>query len=293
MSNLETFNEHRTLLFSIAYRMLGSATDAEDIVQEAFLRWQTASDADVRTPRSYLSTVVTRLCIDHLRSAQARREVYVGPWLPEPVLTAQMPDLASTVELAESLSFAFMLLLENLGPEERAVFLLREVFDYSYVEIASIVGKSEANCRQMVSRARQHLHERRPRFQASREQQEEVTQKFIEVCSGGDMQALLSMLAPEVTLTSDGGGKVQAAHNILHGASNVARFLFGVINKLPPGAVLTTQLAEINGQPGVVVYLDGELNSTIVLDCAGGTIAAINIVLNPDKLGAVSVLHGV
>lgn len=287
MGKLETFNEYRTLLFSIAYRMLGSATDAEDILQDAFLRWQGASEADVRTPRSYLSAVVTRLCIDQLRSAQARREVYVGPWLPEPIFTERAPEMTSTVELAESLSLAFLRLLESLGPVERAVFLLREVFGYSYPEITSIVGKGEANCRQMARRAQQHLRENRPRFRVSNEQQERVTQRFIEVCAGGDMQGLLNMLADEVTLASDGGGKVQAARNILHGASNVARFIFGVIGKIPPGSDVKMEVSEINGQPTMVAYLDGALNSVIALDCQGDQIMGINIVLNPDKLGAV------
>ena len=286
-SKLDTFSEYRTLLFSIAYRMLGSAADAEDIVQEAFLRWQAASDEQVRAPRAYLSTVVTRLCIDQVRSAQARREVYVGPWLPEPILTARMPEMMGTAELAESLSFAFLLLLESLGPVERAVFLLREVFDYSYPEIAGIVGKSEANCRQMVKRAREHLRERRPRFEVSREQQEKVTRRFLEVCAGGDMQGLLSMLSGEVTLASDSNGKVQAARNILHGASSVARFLFGVLAKLPAGQAITARMTEINGQPGIAVYIDGEPNSVIALDVEGDRITAVNMVLNPDKLDSV------
>lgn len=287
MSKLETFNEYRTLLFSIAYRMLGSATDAEDIVQEAYLHWQDADAAEIRAPRSYLSTVVTRLCIDHVRSAQARREVYVGPWLPEPILTGGMPEMTGTVELAESLHFAFLLLLESLGPTERAVFLLREVFSYSYPEIAQMVGKSEANCRQMAHRAQERLREKRPRFQVSREQQEGITQRFIEVCAGGDMQGLLSMLATDVTLASDGGGKVQAARNVLHGPTNVARFLFGVLAKIPPGSSLTTQVVEINGQPGIVGYIDGKPSSVISFDCEGNQIVGINIVINPDKLGSL------
>lgn len=288
MSSLETFNQYRPLLFSIAYRMLGSASDAEDIVQEGFLRWQSASEDEVRSPKSYLSTVATRLCIDQLKSACARREVYVGPWLPEPILTGEMPEMTQTVELADSISFAFLLLLESLGPVERAAFLLREVFDYSYPEVAAIIGKSEANCRQMVHRAQQHLKERRPRFEVSREQQERVTQRFLEVCAGGDMQGLLSMLAPEVTLASDGGGKVQAARNVLHGPVNISRFLFGVISKLPQRSELMTKITEVNGQPGVIVYIDGKPNSVITIDLAGGQIIGVNIVVNPDKLRALT-----
>jgi len=284
----ESFTQHRALLFSIAYRMLGSASDAEDVLQDAYLRWQSAEDADVRTPRSYLSAVVTRLCIDELRSARARREVYVGPWLPEPILTNQMPDMTNTVELSESLSFAFLLLLEKLSPVERAVFLLREVFDYEYSEIASIVDKSEANCRQMVRRARQHLREKRPRFEVSREEQEEVTRRFVEVCGGGDMQGLLALLAPDVTLASDGGGKVQAARNVIHGASNVARFILGVLDKVAANSsTWSAQLTEINGQPGIVMIVDGKVDSVTTLDYAGDRIAGVNIVINPDKLGAI------
>lgn len=284
MNKVETFDEYRTLLFSIAYRMLGSAADAEDIVQEAYLRWQDADEGEVRSPRAFLSTVVTRLCIDQLRSAQARREVYVGQWLPEPILTGEMPDMTRSVELAESLSFAFMRLLESLSPVERAVFLLREVFSYSYPEIAVIVGKSEANCRQMTHRAQQHLREGRPRFEVSHEQQEKVTQRFLEVCAGGDMQGLLNMLSDDVTLTADGGGKVQAPINILHGPQNVARFLSGVLRKLTTGVSLTSHVAEVNGQPCVVAYIDGEIDSVLSLDSIDGRIININIVRNPDKL---------
>ncbi len=284
---LDVFNEHRTLLFSIAYRMLGSAADAEDIVQEAFLRWQNADGGVVQNPRSYLSAIVTRLCIDQSKSARVQREVYVGPWLPEPILTEQRPDLTSTAELAESLSTAFLLVLESLGPTERAVFLLRDVFDYSYPEIASIVGKSEANCRQMARRAQKHLRERRPRFQVSRDQQEKVTQRFLEVCAGGDMSSLLGMLSPEATMTTDSGGKVQAARNIVRGQSNVARFIFGVLGKLPIGSKITTRITEVNGQPGVLTYVDGALNSVITLDFDGEQILAINAMMNPDRLGDV------
>ncbi len=288
MDNLETFNMHRTLLFSIAYRMLGSAADAEDIVQEAFLRWQNADEAEVRSPRAFLSTVITRLCIDQLRSAQVRREVYVGPWLPEPIFTGGMPEMTSTAELAESLSFAFLHVLESLSPVERAVFLLREVFSYSYPEIATIIGKSEANCRQMVHRAQEHLKERRPRFEVSREQQEQVTQRFLEVCAGGDMEGLLSMLAPDVTLTADGGGKVRAPRNVLYGPVNVARFLGGVLNQLPEGATVTTQVEEVNGQPAILAYINGALDSVMAIECVGERIVGLKIVRNPDKLGMIS-----
>lgn len=286
MSKLETFDQYRPLLFSIAYRMLGTASDAEDVLQETFLRWHEADESEVRGPRAFLSTVVTRLCIDQLRSARARRELYVGPWLPEPILTQESPDMVSTVELAESLSFAFLRLLESLTPTERAVFLLREVFGYSYEEVAAIVGKSEANCRQMVHRAQQHLREGRPRFEIAPEQQEKVTERFLEVCAGGDMQGLLDMLAQEVTLVSDGGGKAQAALNVLQGPSVVARFMFGVTNKIARGATVSSEIMEINGQPGAVIYVDDKVDTVMLLEMSGGQVRTVNIVRNPDKLEA-------
>jgi RNA polymerase sigma-70 factor, ECF subfamily len=286
-SRVETFNQYRPLLFSIAYRMLESASDAEDAVQESFLRWEGAPESEVNSPRSYLSAVVTRLCIDQLKSARARREVYVGQWLPEPLLTERMPEMTQTVELAESLSFAFLRLLETLNPVERAVFLLREVFDYSYEEIAGIVGKSEANCRQIVRRAQQHLREHRPRFHVSREEQEQVTQRFIEVCAGGDMDGLLNLLAPEVSLTADSGGKVLAPRNVLHGATNIAKFFMGVLRKLGPVAI-EPRIAEINGQPGLLVYIDGHLDSLVLFEVEDGKIQGVSMVSNPDKLARIA-----
>ena len=287
MDSVETFNQHRGRLFSIAYRMLGSAADAEDVLQDAFLRWQSAPEAEVRSPGSYLTAVVTRLSIDELRSARARREVYVGEWLPEPVPTAGSPELAGTVELAETISTAFLLLLEKLNPVERAVFLLREVFDYEYPEIAQIVGKSEANCRQMVRRAREHLRAGRPRFQVSREQQEAVARKFIEVCAGGDMNALLGMLAEDAVIVTDGGGKAQAAINPIYGREKVARFLFGVIQKLlreNPGADFAASITELNGKPAVLTYIGGVLNGTLEFEFDGEHITSMYSVVNPDKL---------
>jgi RNA polymerase sigma-70 factor, ECF subfamily len=282
VSSIEAFNRHRGLLFSIAYRMLGSAADAEDILQEAYLRWQRAPEEDVKSAKSYLSAVVTRLCIDQLRSAQARREVYVGPWLPEPVITGEMPDLANTVELAESLSMAFLVVLESLSPVERAVFLLREVFGYEYAEIAAIVGKSEANCRQITRRAQQRIREGRPLFHTTREQQERVTSEFLQACAGGNLDSLMALLTDNVVLMTDGGGKVQAARNPVYGRSNAARFILGVLAKAPPDFSVTLQ--EINGQPGFVTYAGGQVNSVLVLDVEGERIRGVYIVANPDKL---------
>lgn len=281
----EIFDQHRPLLFSIAYRMLGSVMDAEDVVQEAFLRWQRASGGEIRAPKSYLSTVVTRLSIDRLRSAKVRREEYVGPWLPEPIATGEGSDVAGAVALDETLSMAFLVLLESLTPVERAVFLLREVFDYDYAEIASLVGKSEDNCRQISRRARQSVAARRPRFESSPEQQERLTERFVEACSTGDMPALLELLAEDITLWSDGGGRVRAALNPIYGPEKVTRFLLGVLRKTPPTFV--SRLARVNGQPGIVGYVEGRPASVLTLDTESGRIRAIRIVVNPEKLRTI------
>ncbi len=285
MGRAEDFDRHRPLLFSIAYRMVGSVAEAEDVVQEAYLRWQKASEAEVRSPKAYLSAVVTRLCIDNLRSARVKREEYVGPWLPEPLLAEPTPDVADTVALDESLSMAFLVLLESLTPTERAVFLLREVFDYDYPEISRLLGKSESNCRQIARRARESVAARRPRFEHSPEQQERLMQQFVRACSTGDMPALLELLAEDVTLWSDGGGKVRAALNPIHGSDKVARFFLGVLRKAPP--TLVVQPATINGQPGIISYADGSPLNVLTLDVADGRIKAVRIVANPEKLRTV------
>jgi RNA polymerase sigma-70 factor (ECF subfamily) len=279
-SGVETFDEHRPLLFSIAYRMLGSIMDAEDVLQEAYLRWQRVPEEEVRSPKSYLSAIVTRLSIDHLRSAKARREKYVGPWLPEPL---PGPEGADAATLDESLSMAFLVLLESLSPVDRAVFLLREVFDYEYEEIARVVGKSEANCRQISRRARRSVAARRPRFESSPEQEERLMESFLEACMGGDMEGLLALLSEDVTLWSDGGGKARAALNPISGVQKVARFFSGILRKAPPGLVV--RWAQINGRPGLVGYFqDGRPQSVTTFDIAEGRIRAIRLVVNPDKL---------
>ena len=288
--SLAVFDEHRGLLFSIAYRMLGSVADAEDVLQEAFLRWRRAGDSaeEVRSPRAYLSSVVTRLCIDHLRSARVRRERYVGPWLPEPLPTGS--DASERVALEESLSVAFLVLLESLSPTERAVFLLRDVFDYEYGEVSRLVGKSEANCRQIARRARQAVAARRPRFDSSPEQERRLTDRFLAVCADGDMEGLLEMLSEDVVLLSDGGGKTRAALNPIRGADNVARYFFGILRKAPPG--LTVRATPVNGRPGFVAYFgDGSPQSATTFEISGGRILAIHLVVNPDKLGAITPLR--
>ena len=252
VTEARAFDRHRPLLFSIAYRMLGSVMDAEDAVQEACLRWRGA-EGEIRSSEGYLSTVVTRFSIDRLRSAKARRERYVGLWLPEPLATGEDADVAEAPVVGETLSMAFLVLLESLNPVERAVFLLREVFDYDYAEISSIVGKSEANCRQIARRARQAVASKRGRRASSESQQERMTRLFVEACAGGDMQGLLSLLSEDVVLYSDGGGKAVTARIPVYGSDRVARLLLGLARKR--AAWFTDiRLVGINGRLGVVGY---------------------------------------
>lgn len=275
------FDEHRSHLFAVAYRMLGSVADAEDAVQESFIRWRDVA-GEVASPRAYLTTIVTRLCIDQLRAARARREEYVGPWLPEPVVTEGPARADAVLELADSLAIAFLVLLESLSPLERAAFLLREVFDYDYGEIAEILDRSEPACRQLVSRARDHVAARRPRFDASREHRDEITDRFVAACATGDMNGLLDLLAADITLWSDGGGKVPSATKPILGADRVARFLLGILAKAPPG--LTTRRTEINGEPGFVAAVGERVISAMTLHVGDDRIEGIYIVTNPEKL---------
>jgi RNA polymerase sigma-70 factor (ECF subfamily) len=286
MSDAELFDTYRPRLFGLAYRMLGSAMDAEDIVQEAYLRWQKASGATVEAPLGYLTTVVTRLCIDHLRSAQARREHYIGPWLPEP-LVATPSDVDATAFLDESLSMALLVLLETLTPVERAVFLLREVFGYGYADIAPIVGKSEVSCRQLGTRARRHVDERKPRFAATPAEHERLLRRFVQACTAGEMAQLTALLSQEVTLWSDGGGKVNAALNPIHGADRVSRFLLGILAKAPPSLAL--DYAPVNGRTGVILRIDGHVSHVVSIDAVAGQITALHIMANPDKLARLDV----
>ena len=224
MTDAEVFEAHRDLMFAVAYRMLGTITDAEDAVQDAWLRWSAASRADVADPRSYLARIVTNTALNRLRSVRSRREAYIGPWLPEPLLTAAGPDAAERAELAESVSVAMLVVLESLTPEERAVFVLREVFGFEYAEIGAAVGRSVPAARQLAHRAREHVQARRPRFDVDRNQQREVTERFLAAAGGGDIEGLMSVLAPDVTLLTDGGGKALAALRPITGAGKVARF---------------------------------------------------------------------
>jgi RNA polymerase sigma-70 factor (ECF subfamily) len=277
---MESQEELRPYLFAIAYRMLGSVADAEDVVQEAFLRYHEA-DPDAESPKAYLATVTTRLAIDELRSARARRETYPGQWLPEPLVEDEELRHA---EMADSLSLTFLHLLEKLSPVERAVFLLREVFDYPYDEVARIVDKSPANSRQILVRAHAHIEEGRKRFDVSREERDEVARRFVAAWESGDTDALVEVLAPDVTLYGDGGGKVPSIPVPLVGAVRVAKALIG----WRPMAVaqgVTYGAATVNGEPGVVFYWpDGRVAGVQVLEVADGVVVAIRSVLNPDKL---------
>ncbi|HEY6932828.1 MAG TPA: RNA polymerase sigma-70 factor [Marmoricola sp.] len=281
-------DELRPVAFGIAYRMLGSVSEAEDVVQEALLRVHLALDGgeEIASPRAFVATVTTRLAINELRSARARREQYVGDWLPEPIITDGRDDPAAHAETADSLSLAMLVLLEALSPEQRAVLLLHDVFDYPYDEIAAIVGKSEDNVRQIAARARRHVAARRPRFQTTRQQREGLAQRFIAAVEQGDVGGLEALLAHDVELTGDGGGKVPALSRPVHGRSRVARTLIAWARAAArvPGVAL--QPAEVNGDPGVLV-LDGaqRLISVWALDSTGAEIIGVSSIINPDKLG--------
>jgi RNA polymerase sigma-70 factor (ECF subfamily) len=273
-------------MFSIAYRMTGSVGDAEDIVQEAVIRtYRAASQGTlVESPQAYVTTTTTRLAIDHLRSARVRRESYVGTWLPEPLVTDPAPGPAERAEMSDSLSLAFLVLLESLSPVERAVFLLREVFGYGYAEIAEAVGKSEPNCRQIFTRARRHIDEGRPRFEASRKEGTELTDRFLAAVSGGDLEGFIEKLAPDVVMYGDGGGKAPAARTPIHGREQVARLLRGLVRQLPRWAA-EIRPSQVNGQPGVLAYdHDGNLVGVMAFDILDGQVQAIRSVINPDKL---------
>lgn len=279
----QAFQEHRAYLFSIAYRLLGSATDADDVLQEAFLRWDRARPDEIQSVRAFLATVVVRLCMDQLRSARARREVYVGPWLPEPLLTTGRSDLTETVVLRESLSFAFLLMLEKLSPLERAVFVLREVFDYDYAEIATIVDKSASNCRQAFHRARQRLADQEAaRFQVSREHQQQLTQEFLHAVNSGEVDGLLHLLAEDVTSVGDGGGKGAAGLRPVHSADKVARGFLGNLRKMPADRAW---IDEINGQPAILATRNGQPYGVVLLEIRDGRVQTLYSVVNPDKLG--------
>ena len=283
---LATFDQYRSLLFSIAYRMIGSVADAEDMLQETFIRWQQSADDKIESPRAFLVTIISRLCINHLQSARVRREEYVGEWLPEPIVTDPTSDPFAIIKVDESLSMAFLVLLERLAPIERAVFLLREVFEYEYSEIANIVGQSEANCRQILRRARQHVSAMRPRFEVPEPKRTDLLERFLTAVGTGEMTGLIDLLSKDVVLHSDGGGKGLAVPNEVRGADKVARGILGSLKRLVP-ATLVRKLVRINGAPGLVNYLDGKPHSVLTLDVQNGRIQNIYIVTNPEKLSHI------
>src|SRR3954471_12502071 len=266
------FEEQRPALFRLAYRMLGSLADADDVLQEAYLRWSREERAGVGSPRAYLSSIVTRLCIDRRTSIDARKESYIGPWLPEPVVEPDDADPGNRLEAAESVSLAFLVVLESLSAVERAAYLLRRVFDHGYDEIARILGRSEPACRQLVSRAEARVLERRPRFEAPPGEAERLTGAFLRACSTGDLDGLVHLLAPDAVAVSDGGGKAKAALAPIRGAGPVARFFLGLMRKAPAG--LELRRVRVNGRPGLMAVLDGRVTHVLSLDVADGRIAA-------------------
>jgi len=283
----ETFEHHRAKLRGVAYRMLGSRSDAEDIVQDAYLRWHRAATEDIRSPEAWLVTVVTRLSIDRLRQAKLERESYVGPWLPEPLVETEAPPADSATELASSLSVAFLVVLERLAPEERAAFLLHEVFESGYDEIAKILGKSEPACRQLVSRARKRVHEERPRVQVSEAARTTLLNRFVQAIVTNDKDLMMSVLATDAAWISDGGGKARAALKPVLGSDAVTRFALGVIGRHAREA--TFQHVNVNGETGIALYFAGRLVSVMSIRTDGARILDIFSTLNPEKLSQIGV----
>jgi RNA polymerase sigma-70 factor (ECF subfamily) len=290
LSDEDIFEANRDLMFAVAYRMLGTITDAEDALQDAWLRWSAASRSRVTDPRAYLARIAVNTALTRLRAARTRREAYVGPWLPEPLLTETGPDPADRAELAESVSMAMLVVLESLTPDERAVFVLREVFGFSHAEIAATLGRPDAAVRQLAHRAREHVQARRPRFDVDWNQQREVTDRFLAAAAGGDIEGLVSVLAPNVTLLSDGGGKAKAALRPITGPAKVARFIAGIASRPYMGidiAAMSIDAAEINGAPGTLISADGHPVAVLTMAVADGRITAIQLLANPDKLSAI------
>jgi RNA polymerase sigma-70 factor (ECF subfamily) len=279
MTGVDLFQTHRPALFAVAYRMLGSATDAEDVVQDAWLRYAAARPSDLQSPKAYLTTIVTRLCLDRLKSARARREEYVGTWLPEPVVTDIRYEPERSLALAESVTLAFMVLLETLSPEERAVFLLREVFDYEYAEIAAMLDTSAVNARQLFHRAKARIADKRPRFHEAVDEKRRLVARFVGALRDGDAEALTSVLAEDVGFWSDGGGKVPAARRPLFGREHVVTVLLGIRRTAPATGVslesVTVDLVEVNGEPAIVFRVSGRLDAVYVPTVDDGAISAL------------------
>ncbi|MFF9689719.1 RNA polymerase sigma-70 factor [Streptomyces sp. NPDC014623] len=285
----DPFEEYRPFLTGVAYRMLGRVADAEDVVQEAWLRWSSAGREDVREPRAFLVRVTTRLAIDRLRHLRSRRERYVGPWLPEPVVTEfgpAVPDSAERAVLSDSVSLAVLVVLETLSPLERAVFVLREAFGFPYAEIGAVLGRSEAAVRQLAGRAKRHVEERKPRYDVDPAARRDITERFLAAAAGGDLEQLLALLAPDVRLVGDSGGKVKAPRRIIETADKVGRFLLAVMNDQPSG--MEVRILELNGGPALVFSVGGVVDTVLQAEVGDGAIRCVYVVRNPDKLAGVS-----
>jgi RNA polymerase sigma-70 factor (ECF subfamily) len=298
----QVFNDHRSLLTSVAYRVLGRWSDSEDVVQDAWLRWSAADYAAVEDPKAFLVTVTTRLAIDQLRKAQTRKESYVGPWLPEPVLTRDgadtAPDAADRVVLDDTVSLAMLLVMETLSPLERAVFVLREAFDYSFAEIAAMLDRTEAAVRQLLVRARAHVHEKRPRYPLDDVKRRSIAERFLAACVGGDVAPLLEMLSPDVTVIADGGGVVSAATRPVVGLDHVSRFLLGIVDKytkfVEEGQDIRIEIAKagVNGDPALIAFADDKILYVYTLDLdEDGKIRTVFAMANPVKLDGVRALE--
>ncbi len=285
---VEVFRRHRVRLFGIAYRMLGTQSDAEDILQEAYIRWHQAETNGIETPEAWLVTVVTRLAIDRLRRASAARETYIGPWLPEPLIVSDAPSPEAELEFASNLSIAFMVLLERLSPLERAAFLLHDIFDCGYADIARIVGKTETASRQLIHRARERVRAEKTRFKASEQERVKLIKKFSAASAVGDKKTLLALFSDEISMLSDGGGKITAARKIVRGKHKIARLF--AITGAKHGTSFKNMLATINGDPGLLTFYEEKLFAATVFEFADGKISAMYRVMNPDKLKAFTEL---
>jgi RNA polymerase sigma-70 factor (ECF subfamily) len=285
----DVFEAHRPVLLGVAYRMLGRVADAEDVVQEAWLRWSGSDRADVRESRGYLVRITTRLAIDRLRQIKSRGETYVGPWLPEPYVTDfgdTVPDTAERAVLADSVSLAVLVVLESLSPLERAVFVLREAFGFPYADIAAMLDRGEPAVRQLAGRARKHVEERRPRYDVDPAERRDLTERFLAAAADGDLDGLMALLAPQVRLVGDSGGKSRAPLRVLQTADKVGRFLIGTAQKSLPG--LTVRFLEVNGGPAVLILSGGEPDSVLQIDVADGSVQSVYIIRNPDKLRSLA-----
>jgi RNA polymerase sigma-70 factor (ECF subfamily) len=285
----DVFEQHRPLLLGVAYRMLGRVADAEDVVQDAWLRWSAADRAEVRAPRAYLVRVTTRLALDRLARIKSRNEAYVGPWLPEPYVTDfgdTVQDTAERAVLADSVSLAVLVVLESLSPLERAVFVLREAFGYPYAEIGAVLDRTEAAVRQLAGRARRHVEERRPRYEVDPAQRRELTERFLAAAADGDLEGLMELLAPDARLVGDSGGKAKAPLRTLESADHIGRFLIGVARRGVPD--LSYRFVEVNGGFAVLVLSGDKPDSVFQLDVAEGRVQAVYIIRNPDKLRALA-----